>query len=87
MLDVAQWTNDDYFVGMTGVLSQPGNEYNDRPDIRTNGAVPLTAALEEKVELGELRSMREQDVMEYLRFHLKWKIARVSASPFLSSAY
>lgn len=80
LLDVAQWTNEDHFVGMAGVLSQPGNANNEKSQVETNGAVPLTAALEEKVELGELKSMEEQDVMEYLRWHLKWKIAKVSSS-------
>ncbi|KAH7118957.1 hypothetical protein B0J11DRAFT_552225 [Dendryphion nanum] len=70
--DATQWTEQDSFVGFTGIFSQS----NQKADIEAYGAVPLTAALEDRVRAGKLASMEEQDVGGYLKSNLKWRIAR-----------
>ncbi|KAF2711454.1 Di-copper centre-containing protein [Pleomassaria siparia CBS 279.74] len=70
------WTQDTSFVGVTGILSQPGatNESNGNQEV--NGAVPLTAALEARVRNGELKSMKEDVVERYLQQNLRWQISK-----------
>jgi tyrosinase len=56
---------------------------NPKADIEAHGAVPLTAALEQKVRGGELESMEEDTVADYLNRNLKWRIATVRYLRFI----
>jgi len=70
------WSTAPSFIGMTGILSQ-SNVGTEKQGQDTNGAVPLTAALEAKVRSGALESMREEAVGPYLKRNLRWRIAKV----------
>ncbi|KAF2747125.1 Di-copper centre-containing protein [Sporormia fimetaria CBS 119925] len=84
-----EWMRNDGFVGVVGVValdpslrqtSQAGpNEEEELAGgvLTSNSEVPLTAALEEKIRSGQLESMREDVVREYLRRSLKWKVAQM----------
>ena len=75
--DAKEWVKKPSFIGVTGMLSQPIQPDNPKADIEAHGSVPLTAALEQKVRGGELESMEEDTVAEYLNRNLKWRIATV----------
>lgn len=46
--------------------------------VLVTGTVPLTSALLERVQTGELSSMNDQDVEDYLSSNLHWRAAMVS---------
>jgi tyrosinase len=88
--DAKAWMTESSFVGSVGMLSQAGVAAADTQKLNqvANGAVPLTAALEAKVRVGELESMHEEVVAKYLQERLGWRISKVRKNCFtLSCAY
>lgn len=69
----ADWSSDPSFVGLNGIFSATTVGQSDN-DIRANGAIPLTAALEAKLASGELGSLNEEVVGPYLKDQLRWKV-------------
>lgn len=49
----------------------------ERPSLVTGGTVPLTNILLNKLSSGELSSMQEDDVQDYLEKNLHWRAAKV----------
>jgi tyrosinase len=62
-----------------GMLSQAGISAADvgRQNQQANGAVPLTAALEARVSSGQLASLKEDVVGQYMKENLRWRILKV----------
>jgi tyrosinase len=83
--DVLGWIKEDGFVGVAGMLSAAeGMRMGDHGTAgESHAEVPLTAALEAKVRVGELAGLQEGIVAEYLRRNLKWRVGRVSLTTFL----
>jgi tyrosinase len=76
--DPKRWTDEESFVGATGILSQPlGADIPDQ-EVKINAVVPLTAALEAHVKTNSLGSMNEDIVGQFLKDNLKWRISNVS---------
>lgn len=73
----SDWSSDPNFVGINGVFSMAmpaaGNS-----DLMVHGVVPLTAALEDAVNCGEIPDLSEPVVVPYLKEKLVWKIQKVS---------
>lgn len=49
-----------------------------KPSLKMAGTVPLTDILVSKVKSGELASMDEDNVVDYLKDNLHWRVATVS---------
>jgi tyrosinase len=77
--DPKTWNQADSFVGTVGMLSQAGISAADvgRQNQQANGAVPLTAALEARVSSGQLASLKEDVVGQYMKENLRWRILKV----------
>lgn len=84
--DALGWVKEPGFVGVAGMLSvsqrMMGAGDGEGEKGESHGEVPLTAALEAKVRMGELASLREDVVGGYLRGALRWRVARVSLCGF-----
>jgi tyrosinase len=80
--DPCTWANSSNLAGthapFTG-LGQAGDA--PRPTIKVSSTIPLTSLLIEKVLDGELPSMDEDDVQDFLEHNLHWRAARVSCLP------
>ena len=74
----ACWSSDPSFVGLNGIFSTTTVGQSDN-DIRANGAIPLTAALEAKLASGELGSLNEEVVGPYLKDQLHWRVRSVGS--------
>lgn len=74
----AGWSGDPSFVGLNGIFSATTVSQSDN-DIRANGAIPLTAALEAKLASGELGSLNEEVVGPYLKDQLRWRVRSVGS--------
>ena len=81
--DAAAWSTAANLVGMHGVFT--GKTSHALEDINVRGSVPLTTALLEKLQSGELKSMDIETVQSYLRQNLHWRAGRVSRGNFASS--
>jgi tyrosinase len=73
----AGWIQPPEFVGKTSFMRPNTNMHTNETRPTVQSEIPLTAALEEKVDRGELTGMDETAVKAYLEKHLKWKIAKV----------
>ncbi|KAJ4318448.1 hypothetical protein N0V94_004403 [Neodidymelliopsis sp. IMI 364377] len=76
--DATAWMRDATFVGFTGFQStnSHGDGYAGDPSLKhdANGVVALTKALEDRLRTGQLASLDETAVGEYLRQNMTWKI-------------
>ncbi|KAF1963307.1 Di-copper centre-containing protein [Byssothecium circinans] len=72
--DVEQWVDERGFVGVTSVLANNARGAQSGSEINT--MVPLTAVLEAKVRMAELRSLWEEDVDGFLSERLRWRIVK-----------
>lgn len=81
--DAAAWSTAANLVGMHGVFT--GKTSHALEDVNVRGSVPLTTALLEKLQSGELKSMDIETVQSYLRQNLHWRAGRVSRGNFASS--
>jgi tyrosinase len=79
--DATAWMRDATFVGFTGFQStnSHGDGYAGDPSLKhdANGVVALTKALEDRLRTGQLASLDETAVGEYLRQNMTWKITTV----------
>jgi tyrosinase len=71
-----KWMSEPGFVGYAGFQNAIGAE----TEMKTNGVVALTAALEDRIRTGELRSMDEATVGAYLQEKLYWLLVDVRSS-------
>ncbi|KAL1595142.1 hypothetical protein SLS60_009830 [Paraconiothyrium brasiliense] len=71
---VGDWVNSAGFVGTTSIFgaSAPAAELS-------HSIIPLTPALEAKAKSGELLSMDEGDVSNYLKSNLRWRVVKQNA--------
>ena len=69
-----KWMSEPGFVGYAGFQNAVGQE---KTEMQTNGVVALTAALEDRMRMGELRSMDENVVGTYLQEKLHWLLVDV----------
>ena len=81
--DPASWATDPDLVGLHAVFADQdkmigGSGAAANMNIKTTAAIPLTETLREKVAVGELESLETDDVTEYLRTALQWRVAMVS---------
>lgn len=81
--DATVWMRDPGFVGFTGFQSTNGHGdgYAGDPDAKgdAHGVVAMTNALEGRLRSGELTSLNETTVEEYLRKNMYWRITTVRA--------
>jgi len=68
------WMSEPGFVGYSGFQNAVGQE---KTEMQTNGVVALTVALEDRMRMGELRSMDENVVGTYLQEKLHWLLVDV----------
>ncbi|KAF2198311.1 Di-copper centre-containing protein [Delitschia confertaspora ATCC 74209] len=68
--DASAWTGLSSFVGVHGVFAASGMH----SDVEVHGAVPLTAALEARLNGGGLEGMGEGGVESYLKESLRWRV-------------
>ena len=68
------WMSEPGLVGYAGFQNAVGQE---KTEMQTNGVVALTAALEDRMRIGELRSMDENVVGTYLQEKLHWLLVDV----------
>ena len=81
--DPASWATDPDLVGLHAVFADHdevigGSGAAANMNVKTTAAIPLTETLREKVAAGELESLEMDDVTEYLRTALQWRVALVS---------
>ena len=77
--DTEEWPLDEKLVGAHCVLAPSDQSAEmDNMDLIVAGAVPLSKALSDAVEAGDLKSLEESDVAPYLQSNLHWRIAKVS---------
>lgn len=82
------WPTAQNLTGIHGTFSGLHEDSNiKRPSVKTSGTVPLTDALLSKVKSGELASMDEDVVADYLEQNLHWRAAQVKFAPFVSTVY
>ena len=65
------------FVGKTSFIQQNVAMAGDAEQATVHSVIPLTAALEAKVQSGELAGMDSVDVSKYLTEMLEWHIVKV----------
>jgi tyrosinase len=79
--DPTAWMRDPSFVGFTGFQSTNSHSdgYAGDPGMKhdANGVVALTKALENRVRTGQLASLDENTVGEYLHDCMSWRITTV----------
>ncbi|OAG11374.1 Di-copper centre-containing protein [Paraphaeosphaeria sporulosa] len=71
--DVEGWVRDKGFVGTASFLGA-----SKKASQRAHSVIPLTPALEAKARSGDLATLGEEDVAEYLRNVLRWRVVQVS---------
>ncbi|KAI4640021.1 hypothetical protein J4E93_008821 [Alternaria ventricosa] len=69
------WMSEPGFVGYAGFQNAVGQA---KTEMQTNGVVALTAALEDRMRMGELRSMDEIVVGTYLQEKLHWLLVNAN---------
>lgn len=83
--DATAWMRDASFVGFTGFQSTNGHGdgYLGSPDVKhgANGVVALTKALEDRLRTGQLSSLDEDTVGQYLHDNMSWRITTVRYEP------
>jgi tyrosinase len=67
------WVRSPGFVGTTSILGA-----SKRASQAAHSVIPLTPALEAKARSGELASLNEGEVAEFLRRNLRWRLVKVS---------
>jgi len=67
----ADWFNEPNSVGIHTIFAR-----NTPTDLEVTGTLPLTSALEDKIESGELKSLCASDVKEYLKKSLDWRVSK-----------
>lgn len=80
------WTQDPGFVGFTGFQNAASPHDSQGETFEANGVVALTQALEQRKLAGELWSLDEDSVAEYLRQNLQWRLSVVSDDDFGGSS-
>lgn len=75
--DPSKWTSTSSFVGLSGIFAAAYSG-KSTAEATANGAVPLTATLEAKLGNGEVEDMGEQEIEEYLKNNLHWRVKGVS---------
>jgi tyrosinase len=76
MYDATQWMRNASFVGFTGFQTM-GYASDALPTGDANGVVALTDALEDRMRSGELSSLDEDAVAQYLNENMSWRITTV----------
>lgn len=74
--NTSNWMRDPGFVGFTGFQTKGVDMAMDEAD--ENGVVALSKALEDRVRMGLLKGMEEEDVKKYLERNLGWRVSMVS---------
>ncbi|KAF9732976.1 hypothetical protein PMIN03_009918 [Paraphaeosphaeria minitans] len=69
--DVEGWVRDEGFVGTASFLGA-----SQKARQRAHSVIPLTAVLEAKARAGELGGLGQDEVREYLRRKLRWKVVQ-----------
>ena len=77
------WPVDPDLVGLHAVFADHDTDIGGSAaaadmNIKTTAAIPLTEALQAKIDAGELESLELEDVEPYLRTSLLWRVAMVS---------
>lgn len=70
------WALEDSFVGANPVLAslKTEEELEKEKPLIIGGSVPLNTKLQEKMEAGELKSLDEKTVTDYLTKNLQWEV-------------
>lgn len=76
--DPSEWRWAPNLVGNFGV---PSTGSGADPGIQATGTVPLTAGLARMVAVRMVRSLEPQDVTDYLRAHLQFRVLDVNNEP------
>ena len=83
--DSTAWMRDPSFVGFTGFQStnSHGDGYADDPNEKgdAHGVVAMTKALEDLLRSGQLASLDEDTVGQYLHDNMSWRITTVCRRP------
>ncbi|KAH7390588.1 hypothetical protein BKA66DRAFT_580691 [Pyrenochaeta sp. MPI-SDFR-AT-0127] len=77
--DASRWMSDPGFVGYTGFQHSAVKDSRgaQQMDMKMNGVIALTHALEDRARKGQLGNLDEIAVGTYLQEHMAWKIAIV----------
>ncbi|KAF2269602.1 Di-copper centre-containing protein [Lojkania enalia] len=68
------FTQEPNYVGGYGILGGMGGGQNGSMEVTTEGCIPLTTALQGKQIYGEIKSLKPDDVEDYLEKHLYYKV-------------
>lgn len=69
---IEDWPQETGFIGVTSILAASKNTLWE-----AHSVIPLTPALEARAREGKLKSLGENDVAQYLRKHLRWRVVKV----------
>ena len=71
--DSSVWRNSPNYIGSAAAFSKtPGRDVDSRV------TVPLAEALRERHEKGDLKSLRQRDILDYLKKNLHWRVSQVA---------
>lgn len=79
--DPSCWATTSTLVGAHGIFaSLPQEEAQMKSNLQVAGTMPLTSAILKKFKVGEIKSLKPQDVEAWLTENLKWRAAMVSTN-------